>query len=254
MKSCETSSVERSRRRWFQFSSRQVFLIAAALLAFLLGIGFHFRTHLYLRYAIASGRLPEAKPIPTRSMPDTSEPEGWVSCRFGSLQFRLPPQMAASEETHENSTSILVFQDGPRSVLVKRPESIADTEEFLQSDLKMPRQGSGLSRPRLRLAWCQASSSDFRWSMSQNELAWHAWCINMNSLCRLQPDGWAETMFGGDLDGLLVIRQNRQLAIFDWQSNKQAMGAYIRFRDMSAEPDLEWVRCVCKSIRVCEVP
>lgn len=132
--------------------------------------------------------------------------------------------------------------------------SFRQTRPISQIDLKMPRQGSGLSRPRLRLAWCQASSSDFRWSMSQNELTWHAWCINMNSLCRLQPDGWAETMFGGDLDGLLVICQNRQLAIFDWQSNKQAMGEYIRFKDSSAEPDLEWVRCVCRSIRVCEVP
>lgn len=254
MTSCETRPVERFRGRWFQLGLRQALIIATALLACLLEISFHFRTHLYLRYAIMSGSLPEAKPIAARPMPDTSEPKGWVSCRFGSLQFRLPPHMAASEETHNNSTSIRIFHEGPRSVIVKLPGGIADTEEFLRSDLKMPHQGKGLSRPRLRLAWCQASSSDFRWSMSRNEVLWHAWCMTMNSLCRLQPDGWAETMFGEDLDGLLVIRQNRQLAIFDWQSNKQAVGEYIRFKDTSAEPDLEWVRCVCRSIQVCEVP
>jgi hypothetical protein len=86
------------------------------------------------------------------------------------------------------------------------------------------------------------------------ELAWLPWCITTNSLCRLQHDGWAETLFGTDLDGILVIGQNRQLAIFDWQSNKHATGEYIRFRDTSAEPHLEWVQCVCRSIRVCEVP
>ena len=250
MTSCETGLVARCRRRMFQFSFRSL-LIATVLLAFLLGIiCFHFRTHLFLRYEIACGQLADGKPIPALSMPETSEPEGWVPCRFGSMQFRLPPQLAASEEKPRNGASYLIFRDGPRSVLVALPREVADTKESLQIDLKMPPQGKGISLPRLRLEWCQASSADFRWTMSQDEAHWLGWCIAMNHVIRLLPDGWAETMFGADLDGLLFIRENRRRAILDWEANKQAIGGFIDFRDTSATPDLEWVRSVCRSVQV----
>jgi hypothetical protein len=245
----------KSTHRWYQDSLWWLF-IATAVLVFLLGLGMavHFRTHLVIRYMMWRGNLTDVKAIPASPMPDAREPKDWVRCRFGSLQFNLPPKMAGSVETPKNGAPYRAFRDGSKSVIVALPEGTADTEKWLQTELKLPPQGRGMSRPRLRLALCQASSADFRWSMSQEEVRWHAWCIAMNAFGRLQPDGWAETMFGADLDGILLIRQNRKHACFDWQANRKAIGGFIHFRDDSSEPDPEWMRCVCKSVQLCEEP
>lgn len=120
-------------------------------------------------------------------MPDIPEPKDGVRRHFGSLEFHLPPKMAGNVETR---APFRVFHDGSKCVIVELPTGISETDEFLKTGLKLPPQGQGVSRPRLRLAWCQVSSTDFRWSMSQDEVRWHAWCIAMNALCRLEPDGW----------------------------------------------------------------
>jgi hypothetical protein len=247
-------AVPKSRIRWYQYSLRSL-LIATAVLAFMLGMVVHFRTHLYLRYVMASdGKFATVKAIPASPMPDAPTPKDWVLCRFGLLEFYLPPAMAGNIVTPKNGARLRSFHDGPRSVIVEMPEGTADTETFLQTELKLPPQGKGMSRQRLRLAWCQVNATDFRWTMSQDEVRWHAWCVAMSILCQVEPDGSAETMFGADLDGILLIRQSRNHACFDWQANKKAIGGYINFKDDSTDPDADWMRCVCKSVQVCDEP
>jgi len=245
------------RRRWCQCSLRSL-LIATAALALLLGMAVHFRTHLYWRYTMArEKKFAHIKAIPASPMPDAPEPKDWVRCRFGSLEFHLPPAMAGNDVTPKNDAplrALRAFQDGPKGVIVALPEGTADTEKFLQTELKMPPQGQGMSRPRLRLAWCQVNSTDFRWTMSQAEVRWHAWCIIMNVLCRVEPDGWAETMFGADFDGILLIRQSRQHATFEWQDKNKAVAGFVSFQDKSSDLEPTWLRCVCKSVRVCDEP
>ena len=62
----------------------------------------------------------------------------------------------------------------------------------------------------------------------------------------------AETLFVTDLDGILHFDGSRYHATFDWQDTNKAVGGYIYFKDNSGELDPVWVRCVCKSVQVCE--
>jgi hypothetical protein len=201
---------------------------------------------------MATGSLPEARAIPTSPMPDAPEPKDWLPCRVRAIQFSLPPEMAKDGETPKNASSHRVFHDDARSIIVAMPEAIAESVEFFQDDLKMPPQGQGLSLPRLRAAWCQASSRDFRWTMSPAEVRWHAWCVAMNGLFRPQADGWAETTFTTEMDGILFISEDHRHASFVWQANNYPIDGYMHFKDASAEPDLAWVRSVCRSVRVYE--
>ena len=181
-------------------------------------------------------------------------PKEWVRCRFGSVQFNLPPKLAENVVASPNHAPLRVFRDGPMKVIVSLPEGTATMEKDYEALTQMPPQGRGMSRPRLRLAWCRTSSADFRWTMSQDEVRWHAWCVVMNNLAQIVPDGWAETTFGDELDGILLIRQDRHFACFDWQSNAKAVGGFIHFMDDSGELDPVLLRCVCKSVQVCDEP
>jgi hypothetical protein len=247
-------AVPKPKLRWFQFSLRSL-LIATAVLAFLLGMVVHFRTHLYLRYVTAREKqFAEVKAIPTSPMPDTPDPNDYVRCRFGSLQFSLPPAMAGNVESPKNGASFRVFRDGSKSVIVELPTGISETDEFLKTELKLPPEGQGLSRPRLRLACCQVNTADFQWTMSRDEVRWYAWRIAMNRTFCVEPDGWAETMFGENLDGILLFAGSRLHASFDWQDKNKAVAGFIHFKDRSSELDPVWVRSVCKSVQVCEEP
>jgi hypothetical protein len=246
--------VPKPKLRWYQFSLRSL-LIATAVLAFLLGMAIHFRTHLYVRYVTArEEKFADVKAIPASPMPDTPEPKDWVRCHFGSLQFSLPPAMAGNVESPKNGASFRAFRDGSKSVIVELPTGISETDDFLKTGLKLPPQGQGLSRPRLRLACCQVNAADFRWTMSQDEVRWYAWRVAMNRLFCLESDGWAETMFGTDLDGILLFGGSHLHATFDWQDKNKAVAGFVYFQDKSSDLDPTWVRSVCKSVQVCQEP
>ncbi len=244
-------SVPKPKRRWYRRRLRTVLATIVVLVVLNGLLIFHFRVHLVLRYAMAFGGLREAKAIPAGPMPEAPEPKDWVRCRFGSAEFSLPPKMAANVETTRNG-AFRVFRDGSVSVMVDLPNDAVSMEKDLESATQMPPQGCGMSGPRLRLAWCQTSSADFRWSMSPDEVHWLTWCIVMNNLGQIITDGWAETTFGNEMDGILLIRQDRRFACFEWQSKTKAVYGYINFQDKSGELDPEWLRRVCKSVRVCE--
>lgn len=242
-----------SRRRWY-WVKLGTLLGATAILVALLVLAFHFRSHLVFRLLTSRGSLRDVKAVPTSRMPDTPEPKGWVPCHFGSLSFDLPPEMGANVETPANGAPCRVFRSGSKSVVVHLPEDTRGDDRFLQTKLKLPPEGQGMSRPRLRLACCQVSSADFRWSMSQNELRWHAWRLAMSGLYRVNCGGGAETLFRDDLDGIVSFSGDRHCAIYDFQANRTALGAFIYFKDNSSDPDVTWVRCVCRSVRFTDEP
>jgi hypothetical protein len=225
-----------------------------AVLAVLLGLGFHFRYHLLWRLTAAWEGLNNVKALLAKPMPDAIAPKDWVRCRFGALQFDLPPAMAGNVMKRRPSSSVCLYRDGSKSAIVHLPEGTREGGELLKVMLKNLPQGQGLSRPRLRLAWWQTGSDDFRWTMSRSELRWHAWCIAMTRLGRPELDGWAETMLSGDFDGIVMFDASRHRAIFDWQATNKAVTGYIHFSDKSGNLDPEWVRCVCKSVKVVEEP
>jgi hypothetical protein len=241
----------RSRRRW------ALLLAAVAVLVLLLGLTFHYRCHLLFRLGMARGDIPDVKAIPAGPMPDTPDPKGWTPCSFGSLRFDLPPAMAsgaATPPTRMRSGRHMLFHDGSKSVIVSLPEDTRDSDELLLSKLKLPPQGRGLSMPRLRLACCQVGTSDFRWSMSAEEVSWHVWRVCMSPTLRSESDGAAETLFRSDLDGILMLAGNRRHAIFNWQTAKKPLTGFLFFKDSAVDLDPIWVRSVCKSVRLIEEP
>jgi hypothetical protein len=149
---------------------------------------------------------------------------------------------------------VCAYRDGSKWAIVDLPEDTRKGGEFLKAMLKNLPQGQGLSRPRLRLTWWQTGSDDFRWSMSRSELRWHAWCIAMQRLGRPELDGWAETMFSSDFDGIVMFAASHLGATFDWQATHEAVAGFIHFRDDSGKLDPQWVRCVCKSVKIVEEP
>jgi len=217
--------------------------VAMAVVALLLGLLMYFRLHLAWRIMAARAGLDDVRPLPVSAMPETPVPENWVHCRFGSLDFDLPAEMAECPVFPKNGATILFFHCGSRSIWVALPE---DRTDLLQA-LPVPPQGRGLSLPRLRLACCQVSSDDFRWTMSRQELAWHAWLIAASGLLRVRSDGRAETLFRQDLEGIVFF--GRSLVSFDWQAKGSNVGGFMNFVDRSGECDPAWVRFVCQSVR-----
>jgi len=144
---------------------------------------------------------------------------------------------------------MLAFHNGSKCMIVELPEDLRDQQNFLQTAAKLPPEGQGMSRPRLRLACCQASSGNFRWSMSPEEVRWHIWCIAMAGILRCYPDGRAETLCRDDLEGIVLLSGNERYATFDWEVKGKNVGAYIHFKDDSGALDATWVHCVCESVR-----
>jgi hypothetical protein len=154
--------------------------------------------------------------------------------------------MAKNMIIPENGVAPRAFHHGSRSVAVGLPEDTGKEDAMLENDLKLPPEGHGMSRPRLRLACYQASSADFRWTMSQDELRWYAWRIAMSGLLRLQ-DGLVETMFRPDMDAIVIFSSGHHLASLDCQAKDRPVGSFMHFKDSSDDLDPKWVRCVCRS-------
>ena len=233
----------KARRHWYQFSLRSM-LLATAVFALVLGLTIHYRMHLWWRYSAAGTRLTDVEAIPTGPMPDAPSPKAWSHCRFGSLEFVLPLKLTKNLEA---APGLLCLHDDSRSVIIRLPTDLTDELAFLQTDLAMPPQAQGLSCPRLRVACYQSSFDGFRWSMTQEEVRWHVWRVAMSPMLRLRSDGWVETLFRNDLEG--VAHFGGEHAAFDWQTKHGKVGAYIHFKQQDGEIDPTWVRSVCQSLR-----
>jgi hypothetical protein len=231
------------RRRWYHFSAQTIVLLTA-LFAVALGLIFYYRVHLWWWLCADRAQLSEVQAVPTGPMPDTPPPDDWLQCRVGSLAFKLPAAMTKDIEVAKTGAPIFVFRDGSRRIILDLPRS--ENGDVLDI-LTMHPQAKGVSLPRLRLACYQASSDDFRWSMSPEEVSWHAWCITACVLLRHGNDGYVETMFRDDLDG--IAHFNDGDAAFDWQSSENGAWSFMSFRDFSGHLDPAWVRTVCQSLR-----
>ena len=260
--------LDRVRRRRAQFSVRTL-LLATAAIALVLGLALHLPVRFSWRFGQDHERLADVKALPIRPMPETPSPEGWVHCRFGPLQFHLPPELVKEmRATTKGAAPELCFYEDTdtalRRVLISLPTDVTAEfssrlarDGFSQADSAVPPEGRGLSMIRLRLACCQASWDDFRWTMSPHDLRWHMWCVTMSRYLRsFGNDGRVETLFRHDLEGLVHFRdvhswQGRLVgeASFRWQAKDGKAGADIHFTEHAAATDPAWMRAVCRSLK-----
>jgi hypothetical protein len=209
-----------------------------------------YRSHLAWVIARAvDKRFADVRPIPVRSMPFADVPQDWVHCRFGSLEFALPPELAKNPEAPMTDAPLLGFYDKSRSIAVHLPTASQQSAEFFKTDLKSPPQGQGLSLVRLSLACREANPEDFRWTMSPNEVHWLAWRITIGHVIRLQSVERAETLFRDDLEAVAYFLGKR--AVLDWQAKDRDIGGYIHFMHRASDGPIDpnWVRAVCHSLK-----
>jgi len=234
-------------RRRFQF--RPLTLLAAAILAMVLGVAFCYRAHLMWQLTAMRGNLGSVQAMSVVPMPPERVPKDWVQCRFGSLQFHLPPELAKNPQVAKDGSTLLVFRSDTRMVAVALPKTMPDLRDARRTEMQMPTDGEGLSPLRLQLACIQTRSSDFRWSMSPQEVRWFTWRIAAGNLLRPGSVERVETLLRDDLEGLAWVRKAN--VAFDWQTVEGQAGGYLIFGDQSKAKvmPLAWVRAVLGSLK-----
>lgn len=227
----------------------RLFLVAiVVLLAVMAATAWHYRYHLWWLYGSSRLGLGEVQAIPDHPMPNIPTPQGWVRCRVGCVEFSLPPELAKNRAAPKNGAPIVTFQEGSRSVIVDLPRDEGELSDLLEIAAGLCPQSQRFTIPRLRRACYQASSGDFRWSMTPNEVRWHAFCIAMRKLMELIPDGYTESFFREGVEGIVHFGGER--AVFEWETSDRRCGGYMHFIDRTGKVDPFWVRAVCGSLKV----
>lgn len=234
------------KRRWLCCRSyRTGLVVLAGAIAFITAFAVCFRAHLFWQYTANRLDLEDVKAIPNQRMPVLATPEDWLRCRINSIEFSLPPELAA---TMTSIRDVFTFQHDTRMLIVARPTGLSEFSELLHTASKLSPDSQPFTMPRLRLACSLASSDDFRWSMTANEVNWHTFCVTTSNMVRLMSKGRTESLFRDDIEGLVFFDDER--AVFDWQSTDQIYGGYMHFKDSSGKIDPAWIRAVCQSLKV----
>lgn len=250
--SCSDTTFPKRRRQWDRFGGRAMVvtvLVAGCTIA--AAIAFHYRVHLFWRYAESRLDLHDIEAVPNSPMPETAVPNGWVRCRVGCMEFSLPPELARNMTSPGHDKSIVLFMHGSRKVIVAS-HTTNEFSDLLREASELCPTSQQFTLPSFRLACYQASSDDFSWSMTLEEVRWHAFCITMSGLTRLQSGGHTETLFRRDLDGIAHFDGDR--ASFDWQCKDGMCAGYTHLIDFGEKPDPTWIRAVCQSLRLASGP
>ena len=232
-----------SQRLWFH--KRALIAIGAAI-AIAVFLGWYFRFHLLWKYLENTRKAIVVHAIPNTSMPLYPVPDDWVPCRVDGIELKLPPQIAQNREV---GVSLVGFSNGALAVDVDVPDNINALQSLLHAATQASPTSQVFTMPRFRLACCQASSDDFRWSMSPAEAHWHTFLVATRLLLRFtvnEKDAHTETLFRKDLDGLLYVGHDG--AMFEWQSNNKH--GFIHFVVRKQNLDLVWVRTACQSLKI----
>lgn len=235
--------------------SRLRIAVVAALVACLgiaVLVALHFRAHLLWRYQSNRLGLDNVRAVPNQSMPDSPTPKQWLRYRTGCIEFALPPDLARNVILREDGASLLTFEDHSRTVLVAPPTDGNELSDLLNTASALCPQSQPFTMPMLRRACYQASSDDFRWSMTRNEVRWHAFCITAGKAIRTIPDGHTESILRKDWDGIIHFGEKR--AVFEWHCNSPKCGGYMHFIERGESRDPAWIRTVVQSLKILENP
>ena len=201
--------------------------------------------HVMWKYAEARLDSDEVHAIPVSEMLQTDIPNDWASVRVDGMEFRLPSDVVETQD--QPSPDLVIFQNGVGvMVMVARPADNGELYEMFDV-AKIRPELKGVTLPKLRWYCCQASSSDFRWSMSHGEVRWHAFCMTAGQLLWSRMSGRAETLFRDDVDGIVYF--DGKFASFSWEHKQSKQGGYINFRGASPTIDANFVRGVCESFK-----
>ena len=189
----------------------------------------------------------DVKAIPTVPMPRGAFTEESVLVKVGSVELRIPEPLGHDARPVAGGLVGLHCDSDSKEVFVGLPYSNRETRRAFHKELADLPDRYRKSVPQLHVAIYQASSEDFSWSMSFDELQWHAWLIKKSRGIRVSSVSHVETLFGDEIEGILLVMQRS--AVFEWYSKDGNAYGNVFFEEPMGEIDLKWVRPVCASLR-----
>jgi hypothetical protein len=180
-------------------------------------------------------------------MPEGIAAEASIPVKVGSVELRIPKAFQRDARPRADGIAGLHCKCNSREVFVSLPRSGRETLRAFHRELADLPKRYHKSVPRLHTAIYEASSGEFRWSMSWDELAWHSWLMKRSVLVRSPNVRRLETLFGAEIEGNL--KEMTRSAVFEWYSTDGVAFGSVVFDQDNGEIDLEWVRPVCRSLR-----
>ena len=233
----------RRRRIRFRYSFRTLFVLIA-LFGVVLWVSLFFGPRVIWRFSTPQN----VEAIPVTPLPKSEIPADWVRCRFGSLEFRLPPDLAKNHRTSIGSS--LVFSADDKILIVSLPADNRPIRDSLRKAVSALPKEFQQSQSRMEAMVYAADSKDFSWWMSQKEFNLHSWLIDDNQSMRVANLDRIETHFRPEGDGLLAFISHS--AVYTWQPMDEAACVSVVFGTRSkklADADCEWIHQVCHSLK-----
>jgi len=237
-------------KKTFHFSLwGRIIIVSVIALPIVGACAYHFRFHLFWKYAEWRLELHEVKAIPNSPMPKTAIPEDWEEHSFNGISFRLPPDMILIK----SANNTIAYQSDSHRIAIGVIPDQEEVNAFLNSlsPPSFPPSSSPVTLTQLRLECLSVGANDFRWSMTPRAAQRLGYLLTMRRLLEVNDPETTESFSRDDKEGVLLIAPRRVL--LDWQSMTAPIGGYIHFFALheDAPPlELDWIRSVCESITI----
>lgn len=220
-------------------------LIAVLLLA----VGAVFATlywrHLTWKIAVTATST-EFKPLPTKMMTVPPPPEPFSICKLGPVEFAVPTAVTGNVSFRRGIGGLFVILgDTKRRVTVSMPEP----ESLLfQNTIANRPEKKQLTFSRLHKEILEASSSDFSFGMSQEELAWHGWLMAQRAMFPEEIEG-LEYLFRDQIDGHFMMLG--EVIVYQWSTADLKWEGYMYFSDAEEGATVtDWMRVTAASFTI----
>jgi hypothetical protein len=176
-------------------------------------------------------------------------PAEWRTLEIGELTISIPPSLLEdsrkTDNRHSGAGRIFRISGAGRSIVVIPPTDFQAVQREMEAELRSLGEAT-FSYARTMAEVYSADSGDFRWSMSNAELAKHIWLIRQARFARVSQTRSVELALGGEFEGILLWRDG--VTVFEWCCPSHVTSGSLVFR--SDKPgDYTWVKQVCSSLR-----
>jgi hypothetical protein len=226
------------KRYWIVFLLAFLTLSAIAIIRF----GPHILWRISQPWNLADG----VQAVPVSPLVDAPVSEEMVRIHFGSVSVKVPAAMAVNPKFKTSSLHFCSLCDGTREMTIILPINDRAVQQAYRDQLA--HCGAMTSTTRAKEEAYRSAATDFRWTMSREELACHRWRIGEAWSIRMTGPRAIETRYAEDIEGLLILTE-RFMNSFEWVSTDGAAASSILFDQRPGPLDLKWVRAVCASFR-----
>jgi len=208
-----------------------------------------YRTHLAWRFGASGAQVDSVQAIPIHPMPRVTVPEDWTPHEAGGVEFRLPAGLVLDPEEFSGERDSYQLYRGDRfSVIVFSTDDPSHWDDLLSLATAFSPEPKTFTHLQLRLEFYRASASDFRWTMTRQEVQWHVFCMTLGKITRMISTGHVESAFTRDIEA--IIQFGETSTTLEWQCTESAWGGYMHFLFHEQPENREWVRAVCESLQL----